>query len=901
MERLCKHLRVLEMEDMLDIWVDTRIKTGDDLSPEIEQALTTCRVAILLVTVDFLTSGFIRSKEVPKLLQRRSDEGVTVFPVICKPCTWEPITWLSSMKLRPKDASPLMGMSKYKQEKELKQIALDVAEIVKNGAGPSVGTSAPPRIFLSKLPSTTPKLFGRDGELKMLDEVWEDPHKHIIMLSAWGGVGKSSLVDHWLKKLQHDSYRGAERVYGWSFYSQGTGEDRQAGADEFFAHALDWFGDPDPTKVSPWEKGERLAGLIMKRHTLLILDGLEPVQYPTGRLRDQGMEALLNGLARAGSDWGLCIISTRLPVPDLLEFNVPLDNLSDEAGAQLLRERGVAKECTDEELREASRDFQGHALALTLLGSYIAAVHDGDIRKRGEIPDLLQVPDENGRQARRVMKSYIKFLKGTPELDILYLMGLFDRPADSGAMKVLRAKPKIKGLTDSLCSLTHAQWQFALKGLRDLRLLDQKDALYQHEIDCHPLIREHFGEALKKEKPAAWKEANNRLYEYFKSLPKKDLPDTLDEMEPLYRAVAHGCRAGRYQEALDEVYWARICRGNQYYSTKKLGAFGADLAALSGFFEELWSQPVAALSDSAKAIILNLAGFHLRALGRLREALAPMQAALEMGIKQKDWKNDARGAGNLSELSLTLGDVSEAVDYARQSVAYADRSGDDFQRMSDRAALADALHQAGKTSEAHDLFVEAETMQKKRQPEYQFLYSVWGFWFCNLLLSQGHFQQVQKRAVLTLQWGTKEGLLLDIALNHLCLGRATVLQLQKEGIYSELKKAADESMNQAVQRLREAGQQEFLFCGLLARAEFHRITADYEEAWRDLNEAKEIAQRGEMKLHLTNYHLEAARLCLAQGNKTDSRTHLNAAKKLIEQTGYNRRLPELEDLNNQLN
>ena len=72
-------------------------------------------------------------------------------------------------------------------------------------------------------------------------------------------------------------------------------------------------------------------------------------------------------------------------------------------------------------------------------------------------------------------------------------------------------------------------------------------------LDAHPLVREHFGKHLKQEYPAAWREGNNRLYEYYKA-SAKELPDTLQEMAPLFAAVMHGCQAGRHQEALVEVY-----------------------------------------------------------------------------------------------------------------------------------------------------------------------------------------------------------------------------------------------------------------------------------------------------------------------------------------------------------
>ena len=121
---------------------------------------------------------------------------------------------------------------------------------------------APDQITLAKLPITGPDLFGRERELEMLDRAWAQPHTNIFSLVAWGGVGKTALVNHWLNGMARDNYRGAERVYGWSFYSQGTKEDRQVSADEFFADALAWFGYGGPPILSPWDKGKKLAELI---------------------------------------------------------------------------------------------------------------------------------------------------------------------------------------------------------------------------------------------------------------------------------------------------------------------------------------------------------------------------------------------------------------------------------------------------------------------------------------------------------------------------------------------------------------------------------------------------------------------------------------------------------------
>jgi tetratricopeptide (TPR) repeat protein len=766
-----------------------------------------------------------------------------------------------------------------------------------------------PRVSLAKLPSTSPDLFGREKELALLDAAWENPKTNILSLVAWGGVGKTALVNRWLLQMEEKDYRGAERVFGWSFYSQGAAEGKQVSADLFIAKTLEWFGDPEMAKSSksPWDKGERLAELIKQQRSLLILDGLEPLQNPplveTGGIKDPGLCCLLRELARHNP--GLCIITTRLPVDDLKDFvgtlvkRTPLEHLSPEAGAAYLEHLGVKG--TPEELKQAVVEFDGHALALTLLGSYLAVVYRGDVRQRDKIARLTD-EKRQGAHARRVMESYERWFQGKPELDILQMMGLFDRPAEGGAIEALRAKPAIKGLTTELEGLSHEDWHYAVDNLRTARLLAQEDSHQPDTLDCHPLIREHFGEKLEQSDPDAWKEAHGRLYEYYQS-QAKEYPDTIEEMAPLYAAVAHGCQAGRHQEALIEVYWRRIRREREAFSVTKLGAFGTDLAALFGFFDLPWRQPVAGLTENAKATLLNWAGFRLRALGRLAEAAQPMQAALEAHIAQKDWSEAAKDAMNLSELYLTSGDLAQALDFARRSVDLADCSGDASWRMHSRVRVADALHQAGRLPNAEDLFREAEEMQKEIEQQSPFLYSLSGFQYCDLLLGQGKYQEVQSRAGQTLEWAKRYSLgFLSIALDHLSLGRAHLLQAQQEGTgdpSTSLRASFSQAvayLDQAVDGLQQAGAQDYLPRGLLARAELRRGTGDMAGAQRDLDEALSIATRGGMRLHEADCHLEYARLHLACGDKEKARESLAKAKGMIEEMGYHRRDEEVAEL-----
>jgi hypothetical protein len=133
-DRIMTHLGVLAQEGLLDTWDDRRIGAGEDWKKEIEDALKTASVAVLLVSADFLTSKFILGEEVPKLLERREKEELKIFPLIIRPCAWKQVKWLSRMNLRPRDGKPLMGGNEFQIETDLTAIAEEIAGIVGHAA-----------------------------------------------------------------------------------------------------------------------------------------------------------------------------------------------------------------------------------------------------------------------------------------------------------------------------------------------------------------------------------------------------------------------------------------------------------------------------------------------------------------------------------------------------------------------------------------------------------------------------------------------------------------------------------------------------------------------------------------------------------------------------------------------
>jgi hypothetical protein len=270
-------------------------------------------------------------------------------------------------------------------------------------------------------------------------------------------------------------------------------------------------------------------------------------------------------------------------------------------------------------LRNASDEFGGHCLALTLLGSFLSDAYNGDIHCRKEVSKRLAQDVRQGVHARKVMESYQAWFGEGPELALLRMLGLFDRPADEQALGALLKSPAIHSLTESLTDLSPTEWRTILAKLRRARLLAGGDPHNPGYLDTHPLVREYFGEQLRSQRTEAWKECNRRLYNYYRTLAPQ-LPDNFRDMEPLFLAVICGCNAGLFRETLHEVYIPRIQRGSAYFAANVIGARGVLLSALVHFFEdERLGAPVEtgaegqALTPEDQLLILIQAGEYLTA------------------------------------------------------------------------------------------------------------------------------------------------------------------------------------------------------------------------------------------------------------------------------------------------
>lgn len=126
LDRLKIHLRPLVRRNNLDLWDDSRISPGQAWREEIAKALVRARVAILLVSADFLASDFVVDNELPALLHGAARGGLLIVPCVVSPCLFSEHEELSRYQCVNNPNRPLSGMSPTDAEAVLVSLARGV-------------------------------------------------------------------------------------------------------------------------------------------------------------------------------------------------------------------------------------------------------------------------------------------------------------------------------------------------------------------------------------------------------------------------------------------------------------------------------------------------------------------------------------------------------------------------------------------------------------------------------------------------------------------------------------------------------------------------------------------------------------------------------------------------------
>lgn len=116
LDELLVPLKVLNYENLnIDFWEDTKIKAGDEWEKEIEQALHKADIAILLVSNNFLSSTYVRKKELPQILENAEERGTAIIPIVTRICRYRESP-LSKFQTLNTPTTPLNDMEEAERD-----------------------------------------------------------------------------------------------------------------------------------------------------------------------------------------------------------------------------------------------------------------------------------------------------------------------------------------------------------------------------------------------------------------------------------------------------------------------------------------------------------------------------------------------------------------------------------------------------------------------------------------------------------------------------------------------------------------------------------------------------------------------------------------------------------------
>ncbi len=787
------------------------------------------------------------------------------------------------------------GMEPYWFSLELTEFG----EKLKGKLDPDPASAPLEKISLSSLPTKSLDLFGRSEELDALDRAWNERETNCLEIVAFGGVGKTSLVNNWLSRLDKKNYAGARRVYCWSFYWQGTGSDVISSGDLFIEQALEWFGDNRPDKGTPWAKANRLASLIRESRTLLILDGLEPLQYPPGpkqgEIETPALSLLLRELA-ANND-GLCIITSRIAIAEFAAFNdgriktLNLDRLSNADGVQLLSAMGIHGE--EKYLHSAVEAYSGHPLCLSLLAGYLSVVHEGNISHFSDLDSLVEIQSFDSH-AGNIVRAYLRWIDSSQEISLLNLLGLFDRCIALEELRSLVDSEAVSGLTLELAKLSQSQWSYALKNLEDANLILRFERDGRTMIDCHPLVRDFLNEHMKNEQAEIWRKGNEIIFNFLQRTAIAN-PDTMLELEPLFRAVIHGTRAGLFEESF-QLYFERIKR--KQFSLFTEGSHHADQSCIRAFFHRPWAEPVAQLSEAASFYLLSCAAANLIYLGQIDEAIAPSIQSIQWFQNSGRWIEAAATSGPLISMLISAGRLADArQEWNRVQLSVKNADNEAFKAVATSIEAYLCFLEGDRTNAAR-LFHDAELVLNREVPDCEIVFPTISAYYCKYLLDTGETQKALDRALLTMKW--RETRSWQVAVDTTSLYVSDLLILGLAYLALDDIKNASYYLDKQLQLLKAANEWLYLPHGLIARAKLCMAKGESNLAQQDLDEALLIAKRTGAQFSEWEANIALAELALKTGEISSGQMYYQSALEIDGMARYRHSASYLEALQRQL-
>lgn len=174
LERLKVFIKPLERNHSIDFWDDTKIRSGSRWREEIANAIAESKVAVLLISADFVASDFITQDELPPLLKAAENEGAVILPVYIGLADLTG-TGLADFQGVNDPRTPLKEIARNKRERVFFDLSQRIREIFQ-----STPTPIPQTTFQEIIPLTQQSSNKRAIELPVRNIIRQEPETRFL-------------------------------------------------------------------------------------------------------------------------------------------------------------------------------------------------------------------------------------------------------------------------------------------------------------------------------------------------------------------------------------------------------------------------------------------------------------------------------------------------------------------------------------------------------------------------------------------------------------------------------------------------------------------------------------------------------------------------------------------------
>ncbi|MCP4581479.1 MAG: SIR2 family protein [candidate division Zixibacteria bacterium] len=587
-------------------------------------------------------------------------------------------------------------------------------------------------ITLKAFPELDPNFVGRDNELNKLSELVFDKGITSIQIIGFGGEGKTSLVQQWIKNNENkfaSSY--FEHVFGCSFYKADVGRFIE------YAHALFC---PREKSLDIKRKVTRLRKSLFNKSVVIILDGLEVIQDAEGNITNPYLRDIIESAIMGNS---VVLITSRVPVNNGFT-SIFLGQLNEDDAVNILKEWNIPG--TDDELKYAIRNHIGrHALSVRILAGFFKTENLDHLHQIQNLDPVRNLPDEadplRANKVARVLEFYQKFLS-KDAIAFMKAFSIFNRPVSEST--VIEIFHEDLGEDSVTFQLSNVNLSRLITELKNKRLLL---AEYGTELVCHPLVRECFK---NQTSIAEARPLHKRLLNHYLSLSEEQYPKTIEEAIPLFQACYHAAKSELW-DSYHKTFGTFLNRGIKYYLGYVIGAWEEFLALAKLVFP---NEDISNFPEFEPAYYHGAIALSMKRLGYSKEAVTHYVHSIHEYIKTNPIES-ARQINNLLITNVSIGNLQYGANLIQINIAainwISDKNAKLWQLEAALTTFGKLASRVGNFKFAKSYFNMAKNIRSKDDLIARNLYDIQRIGYSDFLIADGEIEEAIQVAKDNLQ------------------------------------------------------------------------------------------------------------------------------------------------------